>query len=94
MSAVAQIDRGMELGCDESPSVQVLVEELGGEGQAGHRTAVEQPKLAFFLAETRQHLLAEAKNAQKDIKQEQQPLFSDPLPEIRRELSDILKMMK
>ena len=48
----------------------------------------------FTIDGARQHLLAEAKNAQKDIKQEQQPLFSDPLPEIRRELSDILKMMK
>ena len=48
----------------------------------------------FTIDGARQHLLAEAKSAQKDIKQEQQPLFSDPLPEIRRELSDILKMMK
>jgi DNA-binding transcriptional MerR regulator len=48
----------------------------------------------FTIDGARQHLQAEAKNAQKDIKQEQQPLFSDPLPEIRRELSDILKMMK
>jgi DNA-binding transcriptional MerR regulator len=48
----------------------------------------------FTIDGARQHLLAEAKSAQKDIKQEQQPLFSDPLPEIRRELSDILKLMK
>lgn len=48
----------------------------------------------FTIDGARQHLLAEAKSAQKDIKQEQQPLFSDPLPEIRRELYDILKMMK
>jgi DNA-binding transcriptional MerR regulator len=48
----------------------------------------------FTIDGARQHLQAEAKNAQKDIKQEQQPLFSDPLPEIRRELSDILKLMK
>ena len=48
----------------------------------------------FTIDGARQHLLAEAKSAQKDIKQEQQALFSDPLPEIRRELSDILKMMK
>src|SRR3982074_3453653 len=41
----------------------------------------------FTIDGARQHLLAEAKSAQKDIKQEQQPLFSDPLPEIRRELS-------
>jgi DNA-binding transcriptional MerR regulator len=48
----------------------------------------------FTIDGARQHLHAEAKSASKDIKQEQQPLFSDPLPEIRRELSDILKMMK
>jgi len=48
----------------------------------------------FTIDGARQHLLAEAKSAQKDIRQEQQPLFSDPLPEIRRELSDILKLMK
>src|SRR5712692_2153657 len=49
----------------------------------------------FTIEGARQFLLAEAKNAhQKDSKQEQQALFSDPLPEIRRELSEILKMMK
>jgi len=48
----------------------------------------------FTIDGARQHLQAEAKSAQKDIKQEQQALFADPLPEIRRELSDILKMMK
>jgi DNA-binding transcriptional MerR regulator len=31
---------------------------------------------------------------QKDIKQEQQVLFSDPVPEIRRELAEILKMLR
>ena len=48
----------------------------------------------FTIDGARQHLQAEGKSAQKDIKQEQQALFADPLPEIRRELSDILKMMK
>src|SRR6478609_8923881 len=48
----------------------------------------------FTIDGARQHLVAEAKSAQQDIKQEQQPLFADPLPEIRRELFEILKMMK
>ena len=49
----------------------------------------------FTIDGARQHLQLEAKSAhQKDIKQEQQDLFSDPLPEIRRELTEILKMMK
>ena len=48
----------------------------------------------FTIDGARQHLHAEAKTPQNDIKQEQQPLFADPLPEIRRELSDILKLMK
>jgi len=49
----------------------------------------------FTIDGARQFLLSEAKNAhQKDIKQEQQTLFSDPLPEIRRELKEILKMLK
>ena len=49
----------------------------------------------FTIDGARQYLQAEAKNAhQKDIKQEQQILFSDPLPEIRRELAEILKIMK
>lgn len=48
----------------------------------------------FTIDGARQYLQAEAKSAQQDIKQEQQPLFADPLPEIRRELSDILKLMK
>src|ERR1700752_4211875 len=49
----------------------------------------------FTIDGARQFLQAEAKNAhQKDIKQEQQVLFSDPVPEIRRELAEILKMLK
>src|SRR5579872_7073732 len=40
----------------------------------------------FTIDGARQFLQAEAKNAhQKDIRQEQQVLFSDPVPEIRRE---------
>jgi len=48
----------------------------------------------FTIDGARQFLLEEAKGAHKEIKQEQQILFSDPLPEIRRELSEILKMLK
>ena len=48
----------------------------------------------FTIDGARQFLQAEIKNAQKDIKQEQQVLFSDPLPEIRRELKEILKLLK
>ena len=50
----------------------------------------------FTIDGARQFLQAEAKNAaqQKDIKQEQQVLFSDPVPEIRRELAEILKMLR
>jgi len=48
----------------------------------------------FTIDGARQFLLEEAKSAHKEIKQEQQILFSDPLPEIRRELSEILKMLK
>jgi DNA-binding transcriptional MerR regulator len=49
----------------------------------------------FTIDGARQYLQAEAKNAhQKDIKQEQSTLFADPLPEIRRELSEILKLMR
>ncbi|HYM01240.1 MAG TPA: MerR family transcriptional regulator, partial [Blastocatellia bacterium] len=49
----------------------------------------------FTIDGARQFLVAEAKNAHpKDIKQEQQTLFSDPLPEIRRELKEILKILK
>src|SRR5437667_4840247 len=47
----------------------------------------------FTIDGARQFLIAEAKSIhQKDIKQEQQALFSDPMPEIRRELSEILKL--
>ena len=49
----------------------------------------------FTIDGARQFLQAEAKTAQqKDIKQEQQVLFSDPMPEIRRQLTEILKMLK
>jgi len=48
----------------------------------------------FTIDGARQFLQAEIKNAQKDIKQEQQVLFCDPLPEIRRELKEILKLLK
>lgn len=48
----------------------------------------------FTIDGARQFLLEEAKSAHKEIKQEQQILFSDPLPEIRRELAEILKMLK
>lgn len=49
----------------------------------------------FTIDGARQHLQAEAKAASmRDSKQEQQVLFQDPLPEIRRELAEILKMLK
>jgi len=49
----------------------------------------------FTIDGARQYLHEESKIAhQKDTKQEQQDLFSDPLPEIRRELKEILKLMK
>jgi DNA-binding transcriptional MerR regulator len=49
----------------------------------------------FTIDGARQFLQAEAKNMhQKDIKQEQQVLFSDPVPEIRRELAEILKLLR
>src|SRR4029079_8859380 len=49
----------------------------------------------FTIDGARQCLHAEDKTAQpKDIKQEQQVLFSDPVPEIRRQLAEILKMLK
>jgi DNA-binding transcriptional MerR regulator len=47
----------------------------------------------FTINGARQFLHEEART-HKEIKQEQQILFSDPLPEIRRELAEILKMMK
>src|SRR5690242_5426401 len=49
----------------------------------------------FTIDGARQFLQAEAKIAhQKDIKQEQQDLFADPLPEIRKELAEILRLLK
>src|SRR5438132_12214767 len=49
----------------------------------------------FTIDGARQYLQAEAKSIQqKDIKQEQQALFSDPMPEIRRELSEVLKLLR
>jgi DNA-binding transcriptional MerR regulator len=49
----------------------------------------------FTIDGARQHLQNEAKQGQhKEAKQEQQPLFADPLPEIRKELADILKLLK
>src|SRR4249920_1289392 len=49
----------------------------------------------FTIDGARQYLQAEAKAANaRDSKQEQQVLFQDPLPEIRRELAEILKMLK
>jgi DNA-binding transcriptional MerR regulator len=49
----------------------------------------------FTIAGARQFLQAESKAASsKESKQEQQVLFQDPLPEIRRELAEILKMLK
>jgi len=49
----------------------------------------------FTIDGARQHLHDEARSLhQKDIKQEQQALFSDPVPEIRRELTEILKLLR
>ena|SRR5579872_20648 len=50
----------------------------------------------FTIEGARQSLHAEAKAPKtKPVKQAQQELFSDePLPEIRRELADILKLFK
>ena len=49
----------------------------------------------FTIDGARQYLQAEAKMAsQKDVKQEQQDLFLDPMPEIRKELAEILKLLK
>ena len=49
----------------------------------------------FTIDGARQHLHNEAKQAHlKEDKQEQQPLFVDPLPEIRKELAAILKLLK
>ena len=49
----------------------------------------------FTIDGARQYLQAEAKAANsRESKQDQQVLFQDPLPEIRRELAEILKMLK
>src|SRR5690242_16595757 len=49
----------------------------------------------FTIEGARQYLHDEAKSLhQKDIKQEQQALFSDPVPEIRKELTEILKLLR
>lgn len=49
----------------------------------------------FTIDGARQYLHAESKAANLGApKQEQQVLFQDPLPEIRRELAEILKMLK
>jgi DNA-binding transcriptional MerR regulator len=49
----------------------------------------------FTIDGARQYLQAETKAASmRDSKQEQQVLFQDPLPEIRRELAEILKLLK
>jgi DNA-binding transcriptional MerR regulator len=48
----------------------------------------------FTIDGARQFLHEEAKSAHQEIKHEQQILFSDPLPEIRRELTEILKLMR
>jgi DNA-binding transcriptional MerR regulator len=49
----------------------------------------------FTIDGARQYLHDESRHGhQKDSKQEQQQLFSDPLPEIRKELAAILKLMK
>ena len=49
----------------------------------------------FTIDGARQFLHEEAKIAhQKELKQDQQELFADPLPEIRKELADILKLLK
>jgi DNA-binding transcriptional MerR regulator len=49
----------------------------------------------YTIDGARQYLQAEAKAANsRELKQDQQVLFQDPLPEIRRELAEILKMLK
>jgi DNA-binding transcriptional MerR regulator len=48
----------------------------------------------FTIDGARQFLHEEAKSAHQEIKHEQQILFSDPLPEIRRELTEILKLLR
>lgn len=49
----------------------------------------------FTIDGARQYLHDESRQShQKEIKQEQQQLFSDPLPEIRKQLAEILKLLK
>jgi DNA-binding transcriptional MerR regulator len=50
----------------------------------------------FTIEGARQFLLADSRAPkQRKLKQSQQELFAvDPLPEIRRELTDILRMLK
>lgn len=49
----------------------------------------------FTIDGARQYLQNETRQAHlKEAKQEQQPLFADPVPEIRKELAAILKMLK
>ena len=49
----------------------------------------------FTIDGARQHLHNETKQAhRKEAKQEQKPLLADPLPEIRKELAAILKLLK
>ena len=49
----------------------------------------------FTIDGARQCLHDESRQShQKEIKQEQQQLFLDPLPEIRKQLAEILKLLK
>ena len=49
----------------------------------------------FTIDGARQYLHDESRQShQKEIKQEQQQLFLDPLPEIRKQLAEILKLLK
>src|SRR6185295_6401909 len=49
----------------------------------------------FTIDGARQYLHDESRQShQKEIKQEQQHLFLDPLPEIRKQLAEILKLLR
>ena len=49
----------------------------------------------FTIDGARQYLHDESRQShQKEIKQEQQQLFLDPLPEIRKQLAEILKLLR
>ena len=49
----------------------------------------------FTIDAARQYLHDESRQShQKEIKQEQQQLFLDPLPEIRKQLAEILKLLR